>query len=638
MATLYGITGGNYGAVDNPSKTLTPLVSPNWPVFTTGTSGPRFFINGIAYTIASNTASSVTFTASPTTGTYLWSIGASWDKATKTLTPSVTQNWTPNSLVGKVFQLNNSFTRLVCSSNTANSATMNTDGGVNTINPIEWRLEADPSLSVATVHGNYMPSMNWTDSTWGVSVANGVWDNTLYTLTPNPTLNWTPHALQNIYFEVNGVLLYCSDNTANVATMTTAGPANGTYTWASFNSPAPVAGDTAYFNGSCITVNTPAIGSQASPITLISDSRIKTVTALARSYGMLKVVMSGSTNYEINSTTMQGISVVDNLSTPPTTGILTVRGNISPTSSYGLINYGTSAINISGNITGGSSTSAITGLYSYNASTGVTTGSTITVTGNISGGTVTSCTGATIGAGTLIVSGGTVTSGSTNGTNGISVSNYGNITVNNGAISNSGLNTTSFGLIIGASLLSVPIVLINNSTITPAGSGNIYFAISITSPSNVTITGNINNIVATPCISVASTAGNSITFVGNITGPTVYSVSQNAATISVSGNVTSSGSMATINTLPATTITVGGNIIDSTTCAISGSNLKWNIPTIPDIATGYRTMLDSSDATFSVYWTPATATRYILPGVTIGDVTGSANKKIKYIGQSMRNK
>jgi hypothetical protein len=279
-----------------------------------------------------------------------------------------------------------------------------------------------------------------------------------------------------------------------------------------------------------------------------------------------------------------------------------IGGNITINGTTSLVGNISSALNVTGNITGGNLLTPGVVTATGNVSGGnVTTAGQVVATGNVSGGNLTTAGITSTGsltASTTINATGNITGGNLSAGSGI-ISTTGNINganVNATAGITAGTTINATGNVTGGNLTTAGITstgsLTASTTINATGNvtggnlttagitstGSLTASTTINATGNITggnvsagsgiisTTGNINggNVNATAGI----TAGTTIVATGNITGGNV-----------TTAGITSTGSLTASTTINATGNITGGNVsagsgIISTTGNINGGNLN----------------------------------------------------------------
>jgi filamentous hemagglutinin len=258
-----------------------------------------------------------------------------------------------------------------------------------------------------------------------------------------------------------------------------------------------------------------------------------------------------------------------------------IGGNITINGTTTLVGNIASALNVTGNITGGNLLTPGQVVATGNVSGGnvvssaLVSGVTVTASGNVNGGNVVS---------TALVLGATVTaSGNVNGGNVVSTALVSGATVTaSGNVSGGNLTTAgqvaATGNVSGGNIISS--ALVSGTTVTASGNVN---GGNLTTAGQVVATGNVTggNITTAGLVS----AGTTITATGNVSGGNVTTAGQVTATGNITGGnlntagITSTGSLTASTTINATGNITGGNLsagsgIISTTGNINGGNVN----------------------------------------------------------------
>lgn len=239
-----------------------------------------------------------------------------------------------------------------------------------------------------------------------------------------------------------------------------------------------------------------------------------------------------------------------------------ITGGSAGTNNYGARLTGSGTLNIDGNIVGGTGGSTNHGFYHSSSGT-------VNVTGDITGGSSTNSTGATsVSTGPLNITG-DIRGGSASGTHGINVTGASTVTVN---------GTVYAPAVAGpiAGVTGTNGSLIVNGTITATTAGNNAYAVRMLGM-NATINGNVIGGGNTDSYCLYKQTGGNIVVVGNVTGGNGsgrYGIHINttSGTNTITGDVTGGSGAFGINNPSAVAVTINGNVIGSSTAAISNSS------------------------------------------------------------------
>jgi hypothetical protein len=241
-----------------------------------------------------------------------------------------------------------------------------------------------------------------------------------------------------------------------------------------------------------------------------------------------------------------------------------IGGNITINGTTSLVGNISSALNVTGNITGGNLLTPGVVTATGNITGGnVTTAGRVTATGNVTGGNLVT-TGITstgsLTASTTISATGNVSGGNlTTGGNVVATGNVvgGNLTT--AGLISAGTTITATGNITGGNLTTAG--LTSTGTLSSSGNANVG---NLGTAGQVTATGNITggNLTTAGITSTGSlTASTTINATGNITGGNVTTAGQVVATGNVTGgNLTTAGLISAGTTITATGNITGGNL------------------------------------------------------------------------------